>query len=56
MILFPNLFNFFWKIVINSEVIVLYFIKNHVAKIIYNRTYKIYNFNRGVINIIIHIR
>ena len=34
-------------IVINIEVIVLYFIKNHAAKIIYNRTYKIYHFNRG---------
>ena len=43
-------------IVINIEVIVLYFIKNHVAKIIYNRTYKIYHFNRGIFNIIIHIR
>ena len=40
----------------NIEVIVWYFINNHAAKIIYNRTYKIYHFNRGIFNIIIHIR
>ena len=43
-------------IVINIEVIVLYFIKNNAAKIIYNRTYKIYHFKKGIFNIIIHIR